>query len=50
MAELPAIAKAHGAAVATVNAGPTSFAAQADLHIDGDAAAALVALATLSCT
>jgi NAD-dependent deacetylase len=50
VAGLPAIAKAHGAAVAIVNAGPTSFDAEADLRHDGDAAATLAALATLLCT
>ena len=49
VAELPAIAKAHGAAVAIVNAGPMSFDAQADLRLGGDAAATLAALAALVC-
>ena len=49
-AGLPTIAKAHGAAVAILNLGPTSFDAQADLRVDGDAATALAALATLVCT
>ena len=49
VAGLPAIAKAHGAAVAVVDAGPTSFDAQADLRLDGDAATALAALAALVC-
>lgn len=49
VAELPAIARAGGAAVAIVNAGPTTFDAEADLRIDGDAAATLAALATLVC-
>lgn len=50
VAELPAIAKASGAAIAIVNAGPTTFDAQADLRIDGDAATTLAALAALVCT
>ena len=49
VAGLPAVASANGAAVAIVNAGPTSFDARADLRLDGDAAALLSALATLLC-
>lgn len=49
VAELPAVAQAHGAAVAIVNAGPTSFDAQADLRVGSDAATALAALAALLC-
>jgi NAD-dependent deacetylase len=49
VAELPAIARAGGAAVAIVNEGPTSFDAQADLRIGGDAASLLAALADMLC-
>jgi len=49
IAELPAVAQAHGAAVTIVNAGPTSFDAQADLRVGGDAATARAALAALVC-
>lgn len=47
VAELPALAKGQGAAVAVVNVGPTTFDAQADLRIDADAATTLAALADL---
>ena len=47
VAELPALAKGRGAAVAILNAGPTTFDAQADLRIDADAAATMAALAGL---
>jgi NAD-dependent deacetylase len=47
VAELPAVAQAHGAAVAIVNAGPTTFDGRADLRIDADAADTLSALADL---
>lgn len=47
VAELPELAQRHGAQVAIVNAGPTTFDARADLRIEADAAATLAALADL---
>ena len=43
-------ALAHGAAVAIVNVGPTSFDVQADLRVNGDAATGPAALTAPVCT